>query len=86
MDAVEPVIDSLRVAEEAEVAVVLKEHEDGSLRVSTRSRGAVDMSQVCLALGGGGHRFAAGFTSHDGVEATMAKLRALLGAAAHDPA
>ena len=86
MDAVEPLIDTLRAAEEAEVAVVLKEHEDGTLRVSTRSRGHIDMSAVCLALGGGGHRFAAGFTSHDGPEATMARLRDLLADAPHGPA
>jgi bifunctional oligoribonuclease and PAP phosphatase NrnA len=83
MDAVEPLIDTLRVAQEAEVAVVLKEHEDGTLRVSTRSRGRIDMSAVCLALGGGGHRLAAGFTSHDDAATTVARLKALLASAPH---
>jgi len=86
MDAVEPLIDTLRAAEEAEVAVVLKEHEDGSLRVSTRSRGRIDMAAICLQLGGGGHRLAAGFTSHEGVEATVARLAELLAVAPHAPA
>ena len=78
MDAVEPMIDTLRGAQEAEVAVVLKEHEDGGLRVSTRSRGHVDMSAVCLSLGGGGHRYAAGFSSDDDAETTVARLRAAI--------
>ena len=80
MDAVEPMIDTLRGAQEAEVAVVLKEHEDGGLRVSTRSRGNVDMSAVCLVLGGGGHRYAAGFSSSDDAETTIARLTAAIDA------
>lgn len=85
MDAVEPVIDVLRVAREAEVAVVLKEDRDGSWRVSTRSRGNLDVSRACLALGGGGHRFAAGFTSHEDAATTVATLdRALAETAAAD--
>jgi phosphoesterase RecJ-like protein len=81
LDAVEPIIDTLRATEEAEIAVVLKEHEDGTLRVSTRSRGAIDMSAICLELGGGGHRYAAGFTSRESAEATMDRVRALLAVA-----
>jgi phosphoesterase RecJ-like protein len=84
MDAVEPVIDTLRVAREAEVAAVLKEDDDGSWRVSTRSRGTLDVSRACLALGGGGHRLAAGFTSRDDVDGTLAALRAQLDLAAAD--
>lgn len=62
-DLVEPVIDSVRKAEEAEVACVVKEDDAGRLRVSLRSKGHVDVSVVAAALGGGGHRYAAGFTS-----------------------
>ena len=32
--------------------------------MSLRSKGAVDVSRVAVALGGGGHRLAAGFTGH----------------------
>jgi bifunctional oligoribonuclease and PAP phosphatase NrnA len=32
--------------------------------VSLRSKGAVDVSRVAVALGGGGHRLAAGFTGY----------------------
>ncbi len=84
---VEGVIDVLRTAREAEVAVVLKhDPADGLLKVSTRSKGRIDVGAVCTALGGGGHRFAAGFTSYDGAEQTLAALRAALATAPHLPA
>jgi len=62
-DLVEPVIDAVRKASEAEVAMVVKEDDLGDLRVSMRSKGVVDVSGVATALGGGGHRYAAGFTA-----------------------
>jgi phosphoesterase RecJ-like protein len=81
---VEGVIDVVRTAREAEVAVVLKtDPADGLLKVSTRSKGAVDVGAVCASLGGGGHRFAAGFTSHEPLGATMERLRAALAQAPH---
>ena len=84
---VEGVIDVLRVAQEAEVAVVLKgDPVEGGFKVSTRSKGAVDVGAVCTALGGGGHRFAAGFTSWDDGPSTLERLRKELDAAPHLPA
>ena len=85
MDQLEGVIDILRTSREAEVAVVCKQDTDGSMKVSTRSKGQLDVGAVCVALGGGGHRFAAGFTSTADVAATMAALRAQLAAAPHLP-
>jgi len=81
LDDVESVIDVVRTAREADVAAVLKQDVDGSYRVSTRSRGRTDVGAVCTTLGGGGHRLAAGFTSHDDVELTAERLRAALAAA-----
>lgn len=73
---VEGVIDVVRTVGAAEVAVVIKEDPDGrAVRVSTRSRGRVDVGRVCLDLGGGGHRFAAGFTWADGADDALAVLR-----------
>ena len=81
---VEGVIDVVRTAREAEVAVVVKtDPEDGWLKVSTRSKGRVDVGAVCVALGGGGHRFAAGYTSYEPLSATMQRLRAALAEAPH---
>jgi phosphoesterase RecJ-like protein len=75
-------VDVVRATEEADVACVLKGQEDGSWSVSMRSRGGTDLSRVAMALGGGGHRAAAGYTSNADRETTMARLRAELTAAA----
>jgi phosphoesterase RecJ-like protein len=86
-DLVEPIIDVVRRAVEAEVAVVLKEDDTGELRVSMRSKGQVDVSKVASALGGGGHRYAAGFTAVSREPSTvMADVRQALAVAAHEPA
>jgi phosphoesterase RecJ-like protein len=66
LEETEGLIDFLRQAKEAEVSCVLKE-ADGHLRVSLRSLGHVDVSAVAALFGGGGHRFAAGFTTTDPV-------------------
>ncbi|MEU6408627.1 bifunctional oligoribonuclease/PAP phosphatase NrnA [Microbispora sp. NPDC046933] len=77
-DEVEGMIDVVRRVDEAEVAVVLKEDDEGGWNVSTRSKGAVDVARACAALGGGGHPRAAGFSSALSVADTMAALRPLL--------
>jgi phosphoesterase RecJ-like protein len=79
LDAVEPVIDVLRRTDEAEVAVVLKEADNGDWLVSTRSKGQVDVGLACKALGGGGHARAAGFTGVGSAADAMAALRERLG-------
>ncbi|GMU78824.1 MAG: hypothetical protein AMXMBFR46_16180 [Acidimicrobiia bacterium] len=76
LDEVEGLIDILRRAEEAEVTCVLKEEEDGTVRVSLRSLGAVDVRRVAEAHGGGGHRFAAGFTSSLDIPTLVARITA----------
>ena len=78
MEEVEGAIDVLRTAVEAEVAVICKQDPEGRYAVSMRSKGGADVGAVAVALGGGGHRFAAGFTSRDDVPATIAKVRAAL--------
>jgi len=74
----EGLIDIVRRTDEAEVAVVLKEDDQGAWQVSSRSKGTVDVGAICAVLGGGGHHNAAGFTSHLSVEDTIAAFRALL--------
>jgi phosphoesterase RecJ-like protein len=81
LDEIEPVIDVVRATREADVAAVFKQDGDGSFRVSTRSRGATDVGAVCAALGGGGHKLAAGFTSYDDVDTTAERLRTQLASA-----
>jgi len=78
MEEVEGLIDIVRRTAEADVACVLKEDVDGSVRVSLRSVGATDVQLVAAAHGGGGHRFAAGFTSDVGIGPTVERIRASL--------
>jgi phosphoesterase RecJ-like protein len=61
----DPLIDTVRLAWEAGVAVLLKELDDGTFKVSLRSRGEVDVAAIASTYGGGGHHNAAGF-SHTG--------------------
>jgi len=78
LDQAESLIDLIRTTQEAEVAAVIKELPQGSWAVSVRSKGRVDVGAACTALGGGGHRFAAGFTSRTGQDETIGALRAAL--------
>jgi bifunctional oligoribonuclease and PAP phosphatase NrnA len=84
-DQAESVIELVRTADEAEVAMVCKEAAGGAWMVSLRSKGAVDVSAVAVSLGGGGHRFAAGFTSRRTLEDTVAAVRTALESAPRLP-
>lgn len=78
LDSAESVIDVIRRTAEAEVAVVLKEDDEGVWQVSVRSKSLVDVAAACTALGGGGHVRAAGFTAAAGPDAAISDLRRLL--------
>lgn len=78
LDSAESVIDIVRKTDEAEVAVVLKEADDGIWQVSARSKSLIDVGAACTALGGGGHARAAGFTYSGGEGAAIRALRHLL--------
>jgi phosphoesterase RecJ-like protein len=80
-EQLEALVDVVRSTQEADVACVLKGRDDGSWSVSLRSRGGTDVARVAMALGGGGHRLAAGYSSFTDREATIASLRAELRAA-----
>ena len=60
---------------------MLKGQDDGSWSVSLRSRGGTDLARVAMALGGGGHTLAAGYSSYLDREKTIEALRAELTAA-----
>jgi phosphoesterase RecJ-like protein len=84
-DQAESVIDLVRTAAEAEVAAVFKELVAGGWTVSLRSKGRVDVSAVAVSLGGGGHRFAAGFTSAGDLDSTVDAVRRALAAPTSPP-
>lgn len=62
VDETEGLAEYLRGVQEADVVMLLKETEDGDIRVSMRSRPSLDVAAIASALGGGGHRQAAGCT------------------------
>lgn len=70
------VVEALRSARGAEVAALVREVADGEWRVSTRASGdRFDVSAIAAIEGGGGHRAAAGFTSHREPDAIVALIR-----------
>ena len=59
----EGIIDLLAQSEQAEVSMLLKEQEDGTTRLSVRTKpGGVDATVLTGTFGGGGHARAAGAT------------------------
>ena len=78
MGETDDLIDLVRTAREADVACVIKQQRDGLFKVSLRSKAATDVGAVALGFQGGGHRLAAGYTSHLGLEDTVEALVAAL--------
>ncbi|GMQ85941.1 MAG: bifunctional oligoribonuclease/PAP phosphatase NrnA [Acidimicrobiia bacterium] len=77
-EATDGIIDMVRLAEEADTTLLLKEVGEDTLKGSLRSRGAVDVAAVAGTFGGGGHHNAAGFTATGTVSETVAKITELL--------
>ncbi len=71
-------IDLVRTVDGAEVALTLLPGGDGSWKGSLRSRGRADVGRVAAALGGGGHRLAAGFTASGSPDELTERVVALL--------
>jgi phosphoesterase RecJ-like protein len=78
-------IDVVRTAREADVAAVIKQQRDGRFKVSLRSRGGHDVAAAASRFGGGGHRLASGYTSSQGLVATVESLKGALGAGPSAP-
>lgn len=83
IEELEGVIDLIRTTAEAEVAAVCKQDVDGSLKVSMRSKGRIDVGALCTGLGGGGHRMAAGLTTTGDAETVLPLIRDRLARAPH---
>lgn len=58
-------VDYAKSIRGVEVGVLLNERDDGSLKVSLRSKGKIDVSKIAMRWGGGGHFTAAGFEIKD---------------------
>ena len=54
------IIDQLRITDGVEVAILLNETDSNVYKVSMRSNNNVNVSEIALSFGGGGHIKAAG--------------------------
>ena len=71
----EGLVEMLRDIEDVEVAVLLKEKEGtNGFKGSLRSHETVNVSDICMLLGGGGHRGAAGCFVSGTLEQAKAKI------------
>ncbi len=67
-------IDLIRIAEESDVACLLREIGNDRFKGSLRSRGRVDVSEIAGQFGGGGHRNAAGFVAEGSADSIIAQI------------
>ena len=54
------VINVIRRVDGVKVAILIREKDDGTFKISTRSSCEIDVSKICAIFGGGGHAGAAG--------------------------
>jgi len=64
-DDTEGLVNMVRKLETVEVSMMLREEEDGSIKISLRSKNYVDVSKIAVKYGGGGHIRASGATIKD---------------------
>jgi len=64
-DDTDGLVNMVRKLEPVEVAVMLREEENGSIKISLRSKNYVDVSKIAVKYGGGGHIRASGATITD---------------------
>ncbi len=58
----EGIVEFFRNRKNCKLAILFKEIKPGSIRISLRSKGSIDVNQLASNWGGGGHPQAAGFT------------------------
>lgn len=68
MEDSEGVVSFIRDINTVEVACLLKEISRDEVKVSLRSKNHVDVSQICIKFGGGGHVKAAGCTINENID------------------
>lgn len=78
IEGTEDVINFIRDIDGIEVAVLIKEKKSGVYKVSLRSKEYVDVSNIALKFGGGGHRRAAGFTFYGNLNELQKQLYPML--------
>ena len=74
----EDVAEALRLIRGVSVSAFVKERRNGTVKASLRSRGAVNVAEVALDLGGGGHHNAAGLTLESTLDEALSILESRL--------
>lgn len=69
------IVNQLRVTKDAQAAVFLYEMDDG-YKVSMRSNGGIDVAEISMKFGGGGHVRAAGVSMAGSAERILEKILA----------
>lgn len=64
----------LRKVENTEIAAYVRERKDKTAKVSLRSGGDIDVSEIAIKFGGGGHKRAAGYTMLGNIDEEKQKL------------
>ena len=72
---IDNLVNTVRLAVEADVAVLAKVHADGRVKLSLRSRGNTDVGSLAAEMGGGGHRLASGVTYVGDVKDALDEVR-----------
>ncbi|MBE5935973.1 MAG: bifunctional oligoribonuclease/PAP phosphatase NrnA [Lachnospiraceae bacterium] len=68
------VIDQLRITEGIEVAILLHETSEGIYKISMRSNNDVNVSEIAMTYGGGGHIKAAGCSAQGDIHTIIEDL------------
>ena len=74
-DETEGIVQKLRSIAGVEVAALMKETDDGRIKVSMRSKKYVDVAEIAAEFSGGGHVRAAGCTFYCGLTEAFDKLK-----------
>lgn len=74
----ENIVDFAREIEETKVAVFFREIKNG-VKISFRSKGDIDISEVASAFGGGGHKNAAGCVANEKMDVIKPKILEMIG-------
>jgi bifunctional oligoribonuclease and PAP phosphatase NrnA len=74
------IANAVRIVRGVEVAIFLRESDNGSFRVSLRAQPGWDVASVAAKFGGGGHKLAAGCTVAGPLDAAVSALLSHLSA------
>lgn len=70
-DDTQSFLNILLLIKDAEVICLFREEDDGTVRVSIKSKGRVRVNKLATELGGGGHEFAAGLARSGTLKGTV---------------